>query len=139
LEAQGRGVLLLHDIHERTVAALPELLNELKQEGFKIVQVVPASTTTPKTETTPDQWRLPPPAAVAAESEKPSAAEAPTKSADAIHKTKTSTRLGKGIRKLANVNRYRKSGHVGLRRHANLACRARNHRKSQPGSCSGIS
>jgi len=119
LEAQGRGVLLLHDIHERTVAALPELLNELKQKGFKVVQVVPASTTTPKTETTPDQWRLPPPAAVAAESEKPSAAEATTKSAKAIHKAKTSMRSRKGIRKLASANRYRKSRHIGVRRHAN--------------------
>jgi peptidoglycan/xylan/chitin deacetylase (PgdA/CDA1 family) len=138
LEAQGRGVLLLHDLHERTVAALPELLNELKQEGFKIVQVVPASTTTPKTETTPDQWHLPPPAAVAAESEKPSAAEAPTKSADAIHKTKTSTRLRKGIRKLASVNHYRKSGHIGVRHHANLACRAYNHGKSLTGRCAAV-
>jgi peptidoglycan-N-acetylglucosamine deacetylase len=31
LEAKGRGILLLHDIHEHTVAALPDLLKELKQ------------------------------------------------------------------------------------------------------------
>jgi peptidoglycan/xylan/chitin deacetylase (PgdA/CDA1 family) len=41
LEAKGRGILLLHDIHKKTVAALPELLAELKARGFKIVHVVP--------------------------------------------------------------------------------------------------
>ena len=138
LEAKGRGVLLLHDIHERTVAALPDLLNELKQNGFKVVQVVPASATTPKTETPPDQWRLPPPAAVAAEGEKLSAAEAPTKSGDAVHKTKTSMRSRKGIRKLASVNHYRKSGHISVRHHANLACRAHNHGKSLTGPCAAV-
>src|SRR5262245_5850477 len=30
LEARGRGILLLHDIHARTVLALPEILNEFK-------------------------------------------------------------------------------------------------------------
>jgi peptidoglycan/xylan/chitin deacetylase (PgdA/CDA1 family) len=43
LEALGKGVLLLHDIHPATVAALPELLNQLKANGFHIVQVVPAA------------------------------------------------------------------------------------------------
>jgi peptidoglycan-N-acetylglucosamine deacetylase len=42
LEARGKGILLLHDIHPATVAALPGLLKELKQQGFHIVQVVPA-------------------------------------------------------------------------------------------------
>jgi peptidoglycan/xylan/chitin deacetylase (PgdA/CDA1 family) len=42
LEARGKGVLLLHDIHPVTVAALPGLLKELKDKGFHIVQVVPA-------------------------------------------------------------------------------------------------
>lgn len=60
IEEKGRGILLLHDIHEQTVAALPNILNELKQRGYKIVQVVPASATVPKTKTTPEQWRLPP-------------------------------------------------------------------------------
>jgi peptidoglycan/xylan/chitin deacetylase (PgdA/CDA1 family) len=41
LEARGKGILLLHDIHPTTVAALPELLKELKDKGFHIVQVVP--------------------------------------------------------------------------------------------------
>jgi peptidoglycan/xylan/chitin deacetylase (PgdA/CDA1 family) len=42
LEARGRGILLLHDIHKVTVAALPTLLAELKARGFKVVHVVPA-------------------------------------------------------------------------------------------------
>jgi hypothetical protein len=42
LEARGKGILLLHDIHPKTVAALPSLLKELKDKGFHIVQVVPA-------------------------------------------------------------------------------------------------
>ena len=42
LEARGKGILLLHDIHPATVAALPGLLKELKDKGFRIVQVVPA-------------------------------------------------------------------------------------------------
>jgi peptidoglycan-N-acetylglucosamine deacetylase len=43
LEARGKGILLLHDIHPATVAALPDLLKDLKQRGFHIVQVVPTS------------------------------------------------------------------------------------------------
>jgi peptidoglycan/xylan/chitin deacetylase (PgdA/CDA1 family) len=42
LEAKGRGILLLHDIHPWTAVALPGLLNELKAHGFRVVQVVPA-------------------------------------------------------------------------------------------------
>jgi hypothetical protein len=34
LEANGKGILLLHDIHPGTVAAMPGLLKELKQ-GFQ--------------------------------------------------------------------------------------------------------
>ena len=43
LEAHGKGILLLHDIHPATVAALPGLLKELNQRGFHIVHVVPTS------------------------------------------------------------------------------------------------
>jgi peptidoglycan/xylan/chitin deacetylase (PgdA/CDA1 family) len=42
LEARGKGILLLHDIHPATVAALPELLKQLKKAGFRVVHVVPA-------------------------------------------------------------------------------------------------
>ena len=58
IEAKGRGILDLHDIHERTVEALPTILTELKLRGFKIVQIVPATATLAKTETTPEQWQL---------------------------------------------------------------------------------
>jgi peptidoglycan-N-acetylglucosamine deacetylase len=42
LEAKGRGILLLHDIHPATAMALPTLLQELKAHGFHVVQVVAA-------------------------------------------------------------------------------------------------
>lgn len=60
LQAKGRGILLLHDIQARTVAALPNILHELKARGYRIVHVVPASKTLPKTPTEPSQWRLHP-------------------------------------------------------------------------------
>jgi peptidoglycan/xylan/chitin deacetylase (PgdA/CDA1 family) len=66
LEAKGKGVLLLHDIHARTVAALPIILRELKARGFHVVHVVPASTEQPKTATIAADWRLHGAAAVAA-------------------------------------------------------------------------
>jgi peptidoglycan/xylan/chitin deacetylase (PgdA/CDA1 family) len=56
LEAKGRGVLLLHDMQPATVMMLPALLHELKRRNYRIVQVVPATATLAKTETTPDQW-----------------------------------------------------------------------------------
>jgi peptidoglycan/xylan/chitin deacetylase (PgdA/CDA1 family) len=43
LEARGKGILVLHDIHPATVAALPGLLKELKDRGFRVVQVVATS------------------------------------------------------------------------------------------------
>jgi peptidoglycan/xylan/chitin deacetylase (PgdA/CDA1 family) len=59
LEAKGRGILLLHDIHERTVEALPVILGELKSHGYHIVHVVPATSQVAATKTTPEQWILP--------------------------------------------------------------------------------
>ena len=41
LDANGRGILLLHDIHPATTLALPSLLNELKEHGYHVVHVVP--------------------------------------------------------------------------------------------------
>ena len=60
LEAKGKGILLLHDIQARTVAALPRILNELKARGYRIVHVVPATPERPATPTEPEQWRLHP-------------------------------------------------------------------------------
>jgi peptidoglycan-N-acetylglucosamine deacetylase len=56
LEAKGKGILLLHDIQPATALGLPELLNELKVRGYRVVHVVPATAERPRTATTPDQW-----------------------------------------------------------------------------------
>jgi peptidoglycan/xylan/chitin deacetylase (PgdA/CDA1 family) len=61
LEEKGRGILLLHDIQARTVAALPRILHELKARGYRIVHVVPATPAQPATPTEPQQWQLHPP------------------------------------------------------------------------------
>jgi peptidoglycan-N-acetylglucosamine deacetylase len=56
MEAQGKGILLLHDIQPATALALPDILKELKARGFKIVHVVPATADRPATVTEPEQW-----------------------------------------------------------------------------------
>jgi len=56
IEANGKGILLLHDIQARTVEALPDLLHELKRRGYHIVHVTPATPERPKTVTEPSQW-----------------------------------------------------------------------------------
>src|SRR5580704_6384495 len=61
LEDKGRGILLLHDIQARTVAALPHILSEMKARGYRIVHVVPATPELPATPTEPQQWQLHPP------------------------------------------------------------------------------
>ena len=61
LEDKGKGILLLHDIQARTVAALPRILQELKARGYRIVHVVPATPEQPATPTEPQQWQLHPP------------------------------------------------------------------------------
>src|SRR5580692_4833529 len=61
LENYGKGILLLHDIQARTVAALPRILNELKARGYHIVHVVPATADRPATPTEPRQWLSHPP------------------------------------------------------------------------------
>ncbi len=60
IEAKGKGVLLLHDIQARTVAALPRILHDLKARGYRIVHVVAATPDLPKTPTEPQQWQLHP-------------------------------------------------------------------------------
>ena len=39
LRAHQKGIVLLHDIHNRTAAMLPALLTQLKAEGYKVVQL----------------------------------------------------------------------------------------------------
>jgi hypothetical protein len=60
LEAKGKGILLLHDIHPRTVAALPRILETMKARGYRIVHVVPATAERPATPTEPREWLLHP-------------------------------------------------------------------------------
>jgi peptidoglycan/xylan/chitin deacetylase (PgdA/CDA1 family) len=60
LEAHGKGILLLHDIQARTVAALPKILQTLKARGYRIVHVVPATPERPATPTEPQQWQMHP-------------------------------------------------------------------------------
>jgi len=42
LDEKGRGILLLHDIHPATALALPVLLKELKERGYRVVHVAAA-------------------------------------------------------------------------------------------------
>jgi peptidoglycan/xylan/chitin deacetylase (PgdA/CDA1 family) len=41
LEKRGRGIVLLHDLHHNTAEAVPELIHQLKDGGYKIVHLVP--------------------------------------------------------------------------------------------------
>jgi peptidoglycan/xylan/chitin deacetylase (PgdA/CDA1 family) len=50
LEKRGKGIILMHDFHRNTAEALPELIRQLKDGGYKIVRMVPKGelTTLPK-------------------------------------------------------------------------------------------
>jgi peptidoglycan/xylan/chitin deacetylase (PgdA/CDA1 family) len=61
LEALGKGIILLHDIHHRTVEALPILLRELKVRGYRVVHVLPSAPERPATFTVASDWRMRPP------------------------------------------------------------------------------
>ncbi len=37
LHRRGRGIILMHDIHQRTAIMLPSLLGRLEKEGYKVV------------------------------------------------------------------------------------------------------
>jgi hypothetical protein len=43
LEARGRGIILLHDIHPSTALAVPGLLARLKEKGYSVVHLRPAT------------------------------------------------------------------------------------------------
>ena len=55
LEKSKGGIVLLHDIQPRTVAMLPQFLQELKKRGFRIVQIVPGPGPL-ETEPAPPGW-----------------------------------------------------------------------------------
>jgi peptidoglycan/xylan/chitin deacetylase (PgdA/CDA1 family) len=139
LEAKSRGILLLHDIHEHTVAALPDLLKELKQRGYKVVQVVSANATIAKTETTPEQWHLPPAQAVGAEESAP-VADAPSPAPAAPTKATALKRIETSSSQLG-TNGYRKKSRRVLGRHVNDRhlrnpdCRVRSRPGQHAASC----
>jgi peptidoglycan/xylan/chitin deacetylase (PgdA/CDA1 family) len=41
LKKRGKGIVLMHDFHRNTAEALPELLRQLKDGGYKVVHMVP--------------------------------------------------------------------------------------------------
>lgn len=43
LEVRGKGIILLHDLKSNTAAALPALLKGLKENGYRLVHIVPAA------------------------------------------------------------------------------------------------
>ena len=50
LEKHGKGIILMHDFKKHTAEAMPELLAQLKANGYKVVHLVPKGelTTVPK-------------------------------------------------------------------------------------------
>lgn len=118
LDAKSRGIILMHDIHEHTVAALPEILKQLKEHGYRVVQVVAANDKVAKTETSPEQWQLPP--------EKPVLAQEVAKSVRGF-RVKQPSRVAGGIarrRALQNVacHGHHQGLHTGpCRAHPNAA------------------
>ena len=50
--------IVLHDIHARTVEALPILLRELKARGYRVVHVMPSAAGRPATVTAAADWRM---------------------------------------------------------------------------------
>ncbi|HZV20834.1 MAG TPA: polysaccharide deacetylase family protein, partial [Hyphomicrobiales bacterium] len=55
LEASHKGIILLHDIQQKTALALPSLLQQLKKRGYRIVQIIPISKDRPKTAIKPKE------------------------------------------------------------------------------------
>ncbi|MDQ6869229.1 MAG: polysaccharide deacetylase family protein [Pseudomonadota bacterium] len=55
LDKERRGILLLHDTKQQTAAMLPDLLQELKKRGYKIVNIV-AGTNPAPTRAAPEGW-----------------------------------------------------------------------------------
>ena len=41
LERKGKGIILMHDFQQATAKALPDLLNQLKEKGYKVVHMRP--------------------------------------------------------------------------------------------------
>ncbi len=50
LAKQGKGIILMHDFQQATATAAPELLKQLKEGGYKVVQITGKTPTEPKKE-----------------------------------------------------------------------------------------
>jgi peptidoglycan/xylan/chitin deacetylase (PgdA/CDA1 family) len=50
LEKHGKGIILMHDFQAGTAKAIPEILKQLKDGGYKVVQVVGQTPVQPKPE-----------------------------------------------------------------------------------------
>jgi peptidoglycan/xylan/chitin deacetylase (PgdA/CDA1 family) len=50
LEKHGKGIILMHDFQQATAKAAPEILQKLKDGGYKVVQVVGKTPVEPKKE-----------------------------------------------------------------------------------------
>ena len=46
LAKKGKGIILMHDLQQHTAAAMPQLLSELKAQGFKVVHMRPKTSLT---------------------------------------------------------------------------------------------
>jgi hypothetical protein len=51
LEKHGKGIILMHDFQQATAKAAPDLLQKLKDGGYKVVQVVGKTPVEPKRNT----------------------------------------------------------------------------------------
>jgi peptidoglycan/xylan/chitin deacetylase (PgdA/CDA1 family) len=47
LQKEGKGIILMHDFQHATAEAMPELLQQLKAGGYKVVHLVPHAPVTP--------------------------------------------------------------------------------------------
>ncbi len=50
LASKGKGIILMHDFQQTTASAAPELLKQLKDGGYKVVQITGKTPTEPKKE-----------------------------------------------------------------------------------------
>jgi peptidoglycan/xylan/chitin deacetylase (PgdA/CDA1 family) len=50
LQKHGKGIILMHDFQQATAKAIPEILKQLKDGGYKVVQMVGQTPTEPKPE-----------------------------------------------------------------------------------------
>ncbi|WP_249780833.1 polysaccharide deacetylase family protein [Bradyrhizobium sp. dw_78] len=116
IEAKGKGILLLHDIQARTVAALPRILATLKARGYHIVHVVAATPDRPATPTEPQQWLMHPPLETVAISHWPKVPNFAVADADALAAPALSDFTGKGGELVPLAEPFDRSSHRPLSR-----------------------